>query len=102
MKIICAALLITVHEDVLDKYPHITKNTFILPCYRHSDGYHFFKDFIGFNRHDFEIKEGFLTNKNTFLSRKEAYELVKEDLPAEIKNLKYIGSSQLLYSEDLY
>ena len=102
MKIICAALQLKACEGNLEKYPYITKDVFILPCYRHGDGYCFLKDIIGIYRHDFEIKEGFLTNKNTFVSRKEAYELVKEDLPAEIKDLKYIGSSHLLYSEDLY
>lgn len=102
MRIICAALKIKIHEDAIEKYPNITNDVFILPCCRHRYGYEALRDIIGVNRLDCDIEEGFLTSKNTFLNRKEAYDLIKDDLPAEIQNLKNIRTSKILYSEDLY
>lgn len=102
MRIICSALKVKMHKDAIEKYPNITNDVFILPCCRHQYGYEFLKDVIGVNRLDFDTEEGFLTSKNTFLSRKESYDLIKDDLPVEIQNLKNVRKSKILYSEDLY
>lgn len=102
MKIICAALQLKAKDSAVEKYPHITKDSFLLACCRHADGYKFLREVMNVSYPDFDVKEGFLTSRNTFVDRKEAYELLKDDLPEEIVNIKHVNNSKILYSEDLY
>lgn len=96
-KIICAAIKFTskANEDI------------VIPCARHGDGYKQFAhiNFVltgKYNRGDWNIEEGFVDSNGKFHSRKEAFELVKNSLPASLIYFKEQHNETELYSEDLY
>jgi hypothetical protein len=90
--IICAALKVQVEG---------LNHTTIIPCIRHGQGFVILEDLGYFPKTGYKVLEqGFLTQDNAFLNRREAMEHVLEigQLPATLR--KYCGDE--LYSEDLY
>lgn len=90
--ILCAALKL-----------HDTLSDIVLPCHRHSDGYHILRD-LDKDCKDFEITEGFITSFGDFLDRKESYQEAIRcgQLGASARYHKGQKGEYELYSEDLY
>lgn len=88
--ILCAA--IKFHIDKTDK-------DVVIPCCRHGDAYKILKD-LGFEAKDGykEIEQGFITTRNTFLNREEAYRLAA--ICGQINQISF--DYKELYSEDIY
>lgn len=94
--IICAALEIQV--EGLD---HLT----YLPCIRHGFGFQILQDLGYAPKTKYKVlRQGFLTNKNKFLDRVEAYKYAKRigQLSQSTKWYKIDDGQTELYSEDLY
>lgn len=90
--IVCAALKVQV--EGLD-------HTTIIPCIRHCNGFKILEDLGYAPKTKYKVLEqGFLTQDNIFMDRREAWNYVCDigQLPATL--LRY-GSGEL-YSEDLY
>ena len=88
--IICAALLI--------------KNTdAVIGCVRHGFGYSALRE-LNLNIKASEIEEGFLTDKNVFLNRADAFHhaIASGQLSATTIHYKKQNKEIELYSEDLY
>ena len=49
-----------------------------------------------------EIVQGFITNKNRFVDRYEAYEIAKREKQLHPKYENFKGDEAILFSEDLY
>lgn len=94
--IICAAL-----EVQVEGLDHKT----ILPCWRHGKGYEILKD-LGYQpKKGYKVlRQGFLTHKNEFLDRKEAFKYVQEIGQCNATQRYYWEDHKQdeLYSEDLY
>lgn len=90
--IVCAALKIQV--EGLD-------HTTIIPCVRHGDGFKILADIGYAPKTKYEILEqGFLTHKNVFMNRADAYDYAFE-IGQLSATLRRYGNGEL-YSEDLY
>ena len=96
-KIICAAIKFTskANEDI------------VIPCARHGDGYKQFAhiNFVltgKYNCGDWNIEEGFIDSNGSFCPREEAYDFMKDSLPASLIYFKEQHNEKELYSEDLY
>ena len=79
----------------------INNNEVVLCGVRHGDIYNQLKQ-MGFNPDDFEeLEQGFVTHKNEFLNRQEAYNHAIEcgQLSATVKDTINNG---ILFSEDIY
>ena len=90
--IICAALKVQVEG--------LDHETFI-PCVRHGDGFKILEDLGYAPKTKYKvIEQGFLTHKNTFLNREQAYGYAHDfgQLPATLRRY----GNGTLYSEDLY
>lgn len=98
-KIVCAAIKFTSKAD--------EDNIIVLPCIRHGDGYKQFAylNFVlagNYSRGDWNKEEGFVDSDGKFHSREEAFQLVKDSLPASLIFFKVQRNETELYSEDLY
>lgn len=98
-KIVCAAIRFTSKAD--------EDNIIVLPCIRHGDGYKQFAylNFVlagNYSRGDWNKEEGFVDSNGKFHSREEAFQLVKDSLPASLIYFKEQHKETELYSEDLY
>lgn len=92
--IICAALLV---EN------KATKEQMIMPCFRHGNGFQMIQEFCLRDKWKV-IEQGFITHKNIFLNRKEAYEHAFDcgQLSTANKWYKEDNREFELYSEYLY
>ena len=94
--IICAAL-----EVQVEGLDHLT----YLPCIRHGFGFKILKDLGYAPKTKYKVlRQGFLTHKNEFLDRKEAFKYVQEigQCSATQKYYWEDHNQTELYSEDLY
>lgn len=94
--LICAALEIQV--EGLD---HVT----YLPCIRHGFGFRILEDLGYAPKTKYKVlRQGFLTNKNEFLDRVEAFKYATEigQLSVTTQWYKEDDKHEELYSEDLY
>ena len=76
----------------------------ILPCVRHGFGYTLVRD-LGLKGKYEHITEGFMTERNQFVDRKEAFKIALEahQLGWSLVQSKFdCAESPELYSEDLY
>lgn len=95
----------------------IKYNGLIIPGHRHGDCYSLLEGLIGKISTDKlpgRNKQGFLTSKNRYVSREEAWEIAKEnnqimfglkacDFDVEIQGIDYTGvHTPILISENLY
>ena len=94
--LICAALLVQV--EGLD-------HTTVIPCIRHGQGFRILEDLGYAPKTKYKvIEQGFLTQDNVFLNRKEAFEYAYEigQLSATTRWYHRDNGHDELYSEDLY
>ena len=92
--VLCAALRL--HNDKAEY-------DIVIPCWRHATGYAILRD-VGLDYHIYDITEGFITTKNEFLTRKEAYDHCRacDQLPYQLILDKRSHGENELFSEDLY
>jgi hypothetical protein len=93
--ILCAAI----HIINGKKYVHQPKNIkhgFVISGRRHHNCFAII-DLFNISRKDYSITQGFLTNKDRFVDRIEAFNIAKE-----AKQMIKIHHKNLLFSEDLY
>ena len=78
-------------------------NDVIIPCHRHHNGYEILHE-LGVKNYRGNIEEGFITTKNEFLNRKDAFNHAIEcgQLSAVTRQYKREKFETELYSEDLY
>lgn len=75
----------------------------IIPCHRHHNGYEILYE-LGIKNYRGNVEEGFITTKNEFLNRRDAFNHAIEcgQLSAATRQYKQENFETILYSEDLY
>ena len=75
----------------------------VVPCCRHHDGFSLLKE-LGIDQKNYNIVQGFITDENEFLDRKQAYERAKMcgQIPVQLRYDKVSKGQNELFSEDLY
>ena len=87
-----------IEKAAVKLYINWRNKTAVIPCHRHADTYEIMYELGCVRDRDYTMLcEGFLDDKDNFLTRQEAY------IEAERCNqLKSEESSHILYSEDLW
>ena len=80
------------------------QNGTVIPCVRHGNGYKMIKDLNLPREICKSAIEGFITNRNTFLDRKKAFQYAKSIGQLSISTIQFKTERKEdeLYSEDLY
>lgn len=91
----------------IDYWNHNTKQEIVIPCHRHCDAFKILHDFGFIKGVDFREKEqGFLNEKDEFLTRAEAWEEARrchQFLDSYIEeHVDDIVPPRVLYSEDVW
>lgn len=89
--IICAAIKLKLDKE------------YVVPYYRHSDGYAMLLELTGISKLDLypKCEDGFINHNNEFLNRTDAWEHAVECGQMSY-NAKLIANNGVLFSEDLY